>query len=64
MKIIRETKEITECFDNLAIGQVFEYNKNIYIKIELPYEAKYDAFNLTNSKCEDISETAIVIPLD
>lgn len=64
MEVIREAGGLIKRFDNIAIGQVFEYNKNIYIKIDLAHESEFDAFNVTKNECRNISEETFVIPLD
>lgn len=66
MKINDKRATVAQEFKNLVKGQVFEYNKSIFMKIATEAEAifygkiSYNAFNLTTNRLDFFREDILV----
>lgn len=59
MKIV--DKSVDEMlFENLALGDVFKFNSNIFMKVSNLHDGEPNAYDLTKNRLTDITENAIV----
>ena len=57
MKIMNDTEQKTIIFEEIKIGEVFEWDSNFYLKI-----SKTTAFDVYNNLLEDFGGSECLIP--
>lgn len=57
MKIMNDTEQKTVIFEEIEIGEVFEWDSNFYLKI-----SKTTAFDVCNNLLEGFGESEYLIP--
>lgn len=57
MKIMNDTEQKTVIFEEIKIGEVFEWDSNFYLKI-----SNTTAFDVYNNLLEGFGETECLIP--